>query len=59
MLLMLITTSGDGVVGTWFSNVNSCDGVWIVDTSVASDDDSTSEGGSLLPYELTRRSRVF
>ena len=39
MMLMLIDTSGDGVIGTWFSNANSYDGVWIVDTSVASDDD--------------------
>ena len=33
MIVMLITTSGDGVVGTSDDHANSYDEVWIVDTN--------------------------
>ena len=33
MIVMFITTSGDGVIGTSEYNVNSYDEVWIVDTN--------------------------
>ena len=59
---MLVTTSGDGVIGTFddlligtFVDTNAeHEYLFIMERS----DCDVNEGGSLLPDELTRRSRV-
>ena len=66
VLLMLITTSGDGAIGTLYDRLvgilvvmllirmRSMSIFFIMERS----DNDVSEGGSLLPDELTRHSRV-
>ena len=60
MIVMFITTSGDGVIGTFEYNVNSCDEVWIVDTNAEHEylfimERSDNDGEGALATELNRR----
>jgi len=59
MTVMLIVTSGDGVIGTLFDQLVGISGVWIVDTSEASSMlSSTDDTNAQHEYLVKERQRL-